>query len=157
MLLLKLLRRLRRPSSSIALALSLISAFWAPSAVLAQAAENSQGAAEQAAQRQALGFLGYLDQGRFADSYAYTGVLMRNQLDPQTYAAKIENMRAGVGALQGRQLIDANPTNTVPGAPEGQYIVLHYHANYQNLNDAVETITLAYAKGYWRVIGYYIK
>jgi hypothetical protein len=123
----------------------------------AQVAQSSPGTEEQAAQRQALGYLGYLDQGRFADSYAYTGLLMRNQLDPQTYAAKIENMRSGVGALQGRQLIDANLVNSVPGAPEGQYIVVHYHANYLNLNDAVDTITLAFQKGYWRVIGYYIK
>ena len=36
-------------------------------------------AEESAAQRQALGFLGYLDDGRFADSYAYTGMLLRAQ------------------------------------------------------------------------------
>jgi hypothetical protein len=119
--------------------------------------DNLHGATEQAAQRQALGFLGYLDQGRFADSYAYTGLLMRSQLDPQTYTSKIANMRTGVGPLQGRELIDAVPASIVPGAPEGQYIVLHYHANYQNLSDAVDTVTLAFAKGYWRVIGYYVK
>src|ERR1700761_14384 len=38
-------------------------------------------AEELAAQRQALGFLGYLDDGRFADSYAYTGMVIRKQLD----------------------------------------------------------------------------
>src|SRR6202453_2684775 len=58
--------------------------------------------AEQAAERQALGFLGYLDQGRFADSYAYTGVLLRAQLDRDAYAAQIQKTRAGVGALLGR-------------------------------------------------------
>jgi hypothetical protein len=38
-------------------------------------------AEESAAQRQALGFLGYLDEGRFADSYAYTGMLLRARAD----------------------------------------------------------------------------
>jgi hypothetical protein len=112
---------------------------------------------EQAAQRQALGFLGYLDGGRFADSYAYTGSLMRSQLDREAYAAKVQSSRASVGTLQGRELIDAIPTQTVPGAPDGQYIVLHYHANFSNFSDAVETITLAFSKGYWRIVGYYIK
>jgi hypothetical protein len=113
--------------------------------------------AEQAAERQALGFLGYLDQGRFADSYAYTGVLLRAQADREKFASQIEKARTGTGALQGRELIDANYTTTVAGAPEGQYVVLHYHANFAGRPDTVETVTLAFAKGYWRVDGYYLK
>src|ERR1700691_6199094 len=114
-------------------------------------------AEELAAERQALGFLGYLDEGRFADSYAYTGVLLRAQADREKFASQIEKARTGTGALQGRELIDANYTTTVAGAPEGQYVVLHYHANFAGRPDTVETVTLAFAKGYWRVDGYYLK
>lgn len=112
---------------------------------------------ELAAERQALGFLGYLDQGRYPDSYAYTGMLLRTQADQQKFGAQIEKARAGTGALQARELIDATYDTTVPGAPEGQYVILHYHTNFANRQDAVETLTLALAKGYWRVDGYYIK
>jgi hypothetical protein len=112
---------------------------------------------EQAAERQALGFLGYLDQGRYADSYAYTGMLIRAQLDRESFTKQIEKARAGVGALLSRELIDASYTTTLPGAPEGQYVVLHYGASFANRQEAVETLTLAFAKGYWRVSGYYIK
>jgi hypothetical protein len=112
---------------------------------------------EIAAERQALGFLGYLDQGRYADSYAYTGMLLRTQVDREAFAAQIEKARTGTGALQGRELIDASYATTVPGAPEGQYVVLHYHANFASRQDTVETLTLAFANGYWRVDGYYIK
>ena len=114
-------------------------------------------AEEQAAERQALGFLGYLDHGRFADSYAYTGMLIRTQLDRDAFTKQIEKTRAGVGALLSRELIDASYTTTVPGAPEGQYVVLDYGASFANRQQAVETVTLAFAKGYWRVSGYYIK
>jgi Protein of unknown function (DUF4019) len=119
--------------------------------------DDPHAAEEQAAQRQALGFLGYLDQGRFADSYAYTGMLIRAQLDRDAYAAQIQKTRAGVGALLGRDPIDAGYTTTVAGAPPGQYVVLHYHSNFAGRGEAVETLTLAFAKGYWRVSGYYIK
>jgi hypothetical protein len=112
---------------------------------------------EQAAERQALGFLGYLDHGRFADSYAYTGMLIRAQLDRDAYAKQLEKARAGVGALLSRELIDATYTTTVPGAPEGQYVVLDYGASFANRQQAMETVILAFAKGYWRVSGYYIK
>ncbi len=112
---------------------------------------------EQAAERQALGFLGYLDHGRYADSYAYTGMLIRTQLDRDSFAKQLEKARAGTGALLSRELIDASYTTMVPGAPEGQYVVLHYSASFANRREAVETMTLAFAKGYWRVSGYYIK
>jgi hypothetical protein len=114
-------------------------------------------AEELAAQRQALGFLGYLDEGRFADSYAYTGMLLRARADRESFASQIQNARAGTGALQARELIDASYSTSVEGAPEGQYVILHYHSNFANRQDTVETITLDLAKGYWRVDGYYIK
>jgi hypothetical protein len=123
----------------------------------AEPATDPHIAEERAAERQALGFLGYLDHGRYADSYAYTGMLIRTQLDRDAYAKQLEKARAGVGALLSRELIDASYSTTVPGAPEGQYVVLHYGASFANRQQAEETLTLAFAKGYWRVSGYYIK
>jgi len=121
------------------------------------AQQDPHAADELAAQRQALGFLGYLDQGRFADSYAYTGMVIRAQLDRDAFSTQIQKTRVGTGALQTRELIDAGYTTTVSGAPEGQYVVLHYHASFANRQDAVETLWLSLAKGYWRVVGYNIK
>ena len=123
----------------------------------AETAADPHIAEEQAAERQALGFVGYLDHGRYADSYAYTGMLIRAQLDRDAFAKQVEKARAGTGVLLSRELIDASYTTTVPGAPEGQYVVLHYGASFANRQEAVETLTLAFAKGYWRVSGYYIK
>src|SRR5271170_5843663 len=56
----------------------------------AESGADPHGAEEQAAERQALGFLGYLDHGRFADSYAYTGMLIRSQLDREAFASQVE-------------------------------------------------------------------
>jgi hypothetical protein len=123
----------------------------------AQPAADPHVGEEQAAERQALGFLGYLDHGRYADSYAYTGMLIRAQLDRDSFAKQIEKARAGTGALLSRELVDASYTTSVPGAPEGEYVVLHYGANFANRQEAMETVILAFAKGYWRVSGYYIK
>jgi hypothetical protein len=123
----------------------------------AHAQADPHQAEEQAAQRQALGFLGYLDQGRFADSYDYTGMLIRTSLDRETFAQKLESARSGAGPLVSRNLIDASYATTVPGAPEGQYVILHYATSFANRQDTLETVTLAFAKSYWRVSGYYIK
>ena len=128
-----------------------------PQAGMQQPASDPHGAEEVAAERQALGFLGYLDQGRYADSYAYTGMLIRAQVDRAKFSTQIEKARAGTGAMQARELMDAIYSTTVAGAPEGQYVVLRYHSSFANRPDTVETLTLAFAKGYWRVSGYYIK
>jgi len=122
-----------------------------------QQANDPHAADELSAQRQALGFLGYLDQGRFADSYAYTGMLIRTQLDRDAFSTQIQKTRVDTGALQSRELIDSAYSTTLPGATEGQYVMLHYHASFANRPDTVETVTLTLAKGYWRVVGYYIK
>ena len=137
----------------------LVAAQTPPPAGMQQAepAADPHIAEEQAAQRQALGFLGYLDHGRYADSYAYTGMLIRAQLDRDSFARQIEKTRAGTGALLSRELIDVSYTTTVAGAPEGEYVVLHYGASFANRQEAEETVILAFAKGYWRVSGYYIK
>ena len=112
---------------------------------------------ELAAERQALGFLGYLDNGRFADSYAYTGMLIRAQADRASYASQVEKARQGTGAILTRALMDASYQTSVPGAPDGQYVVLHYRTSFADRQEAVEMLMLALAKGYWWVSGYYIK
>jgi Protein of unknown function (DUF4019) len=144
--------------------IALLAASLAPAGLFAQQAPpqappggDPHASEEQAAERQALGFLGYLDHGRYADSYAYTGMLLRAQADRDSFTTQIEKARGGTGALQSRELIDASYSTSVPEAPEGQYVVLHYHASFANRQDAVETLTLAFAKGYWRLVGYYIK
>jgi len=114
-------------------------------------------AEELAAQRQALGFLGYLDDGRFADSYAYTGMVIRKQLDREAFATKMQQMRGNPGVLQSRQLVDAGYTTNLPDAPPGQYVILHYHSSFAKRPDTLETVTLALSKGYWRVDGWFIK
>jgi Protein of unknown function (DUF4019) len=114
-------------------------------------------AEEQAAQRQALGFLGYLDHGRYADSYAYTGMLIRTSTNRESFAEQIKRARAGTGAMQSRNLIDASYATSMEGAPDGEYVVLHYATTFATRGETVETLTLAFAKGYWRVSGYYIK
>ncbi len=143
------------------LTLAVILLLAMPGSVFARQAgpRNDPHAADEiAAERQALGFLGYLDSGRYADSYAYTGMLIRNQLDQASFSSQVEQARAGTGPLQTRQLMDASYSTVVQGAPQGgQYVVLHYRTSFANRPDAVETLTLAFAKGYWRVSGYYIK
>jgi hypothetical protein len=49
-------------------------------------------------------------------------------------------------------------TNTLPGAPDGEYVVIQYETSFENKKSAIETITpMLDEDGRWRVSGYYIK
>lgn len=49
-------------------------------------------------------------------------------------------------------------TKKLPGAPDGEYVVIQYESSFEHKQSAVETVTPMLDKdGKWRVSGYYIK
>jgi Protein of unknown function (DUF4019) len=120
-------------------------------------AADPHAAEERAAQRQALGFLGYLDAGRYSDGYAYTSKLIRRQMGQAAFAKNVQKDRAPLGAKQTRKLLDATYTTSLQGQPAGQYVVLQYNSDFADKKGAVETLVLSFESGYWRVAGWFVK
>ncbi|MEW6571079.1 MAG: DUF4019 domain-containing protein [Nitrospirota bacterium] len=49
-------------------------------------------------------------------------------------------------------------TTSLPGAPDGEYVVLRYKTVFENKKSSIEIVTPMLDKdGKWRVSGYYIK
>ena len=47
---------------------------------------------------------------------------------------------------------------SLPGAPDGQYVVIQFKSSFTNKKTTIETVTPMLDKdGKWRVSGYYIK
>jgi len=56
------------------------------------------------------------------------------------------------------QVISKKYMTSLPGAPDGEYVVIQYKTSFENKKDAVETVTpMKDEDGVWRVSGYYIK
>lgn len=119
--------------------------------------DEPHAAAKTAAESQALGFLQYLDQKRFRESYAYTSRLLRAQLGQAEFARKVEEARAPVGQEKSRELLNASYTTTLKGQPAGEYVVLQYGTDFSKRPDATETLVMSFENGYWRVAGWFIK
>jgi hypothetical protein len=67
-------------------------------------------------------------------------------------------VRDPLGKVLSRALKSATYTTTLPGAPDGQYVVIQYDTAFEHKKSAVETITSMLDKdGTWRVSGYFIK
>ena len=57
-----------------------------------------------------------------------------------------------------RKLKGAQYETSLPGAPDGEYVVIQYDTSFENKQSAVETITPTLDKdGQWRVSGYFIR
>ena len=57
-----------------------------------------------------------------------------------------------------RQLISETYETTMPGAPDGEYVVLKYKTKFEKKENAEEVVVpMLDTDGKWRVSGYYIK
>lgn len=119
-----------------------------PAAPVASAAATTQGDSAAAA-RAAEEFLTLLDESRWAESYAATGAQFRNLNTLERWAAASEQVRPPLGELLTRDIV----TNEyVPAPPEG-YRLVKFASSYANGTSQVESISLAWEDGAWRVVG----
>jgi hypothetical protein len=55
-------------------------------------------------------------------------------------------------------VISTTYATELPGAPDGEYVVIQFAASFKAKKSAVETVTpMKDEDGSWRVSGYYIK
>ena len=57
-----------------------------------------------------------------------------------------------------RKAVKADYSRTLPGAPDGEYVVQQYSSAFENKKEAMETVVLLREKdGSWKTVGYFIK
>jgi len=116
--------------------------------------ESARKAAVQAAQQ----WLALVDEGRYAESWAAAAELARNAVQADAWAKALQAARAPLGKVVKRELKSKTYRTTLPGAPDGEYVVIEYATSFANKKEAIETITPMREKdGAWRVSGYFIK
>jgi hypothetical protein len=113
---------------------------------------------EQAAESAALSWLALVDAGNYAQSWIAASTLFRQKVpQSQWQAAAAASARGPLGALKSRQLLSATLAHTLPGAPDGVYVVVQFTTSFEHKTTAVETITpMKDQDGAWRVSGYFI-
>ena len=113
---------------------------------------------EQLAQKSAEAWLTLIDSGKYAESWDEASQMFKGAVTKDQWASTVKGARVPLGAVQSRKFKSATYTKTLPGAPDGEYVVIQYDTSFANKQSAVETITPMLDKdGKWRVSGYYIK
>ncbi len=119
-------------------------------AAVAQAKAVAQKSAEQ--------WLALIDAGNYAESWKTASGLFQAAVPQEQWERKVAAVRQPLGNLVARQLKGAQYAKSLPGAPDGNYVVFQFDTAFANKQAAVETITPKLdADGTWKVSGYYIK
>lgn len=108
-------------------------------------APAEQGAVLAAAQH----WLALADAGDWAGSYAVMGAQFRAANTVARWTEVSERVHAELGAFQSRELLTVD---YVPAPPNGFWTV-KYRANYAKRTGVVETLSLGFEDGAWKVVG----
>jgi Protein of unknown function (DUF4019) len=121
-------------------------------------AVQAQQKAEQLAQQSSDAWLVLVDSGKYADSWQEASQLFKAAVTKEQWQSALRGSRDPLGKLLSRKLKSATYTKTLPGAPDGEYVVIQYDSSFEHKQSAVETVSpMLDRDGKWRVSGYYIK
>jgi len=121
---------------------------------------NSQSSTkpEDLAQTSAQTWLALTDAGKYPESWTEASAYFKAAVTQSKWADALTAVRSPLGKVLSRKLKSATYTKTIPGAPDGEYVVIQYDTSFENKKESVETVTPMLDKdGKWRVSGYYIK
>ena len=103
-------------------------------------------------------WLALVDAGKYGDSWKAASGYLKNAVKQGQWEQSLKAVRPPLGKLVSRKLLSKTFMTSLPGAPDGEYLVIQFDTSFQNKKSAVETITPMKEKdGKWRVSGYYIK
>jgi hypothetical protein len=130
--------------------------------LLAVAAEKRDGAEKQAAEKKATAsaeaWLQLLDQAKYGESWDTAAEYLKNAVEKKDFEKSLGAARKPLGKVTSRELKSQQYATSLPGAPDGEYVVIQFKTAFANKKSAIETITPMLDKdGKWRVSGYFIK
>lgn len=125
-------------------------------ATLPAGAANEEAVAK--AQEAARSWLALTDSGNGARSWQASASLFKAGVPQDKWEQSLAAARGPLGALKSRTLSSATYSRTLPGAPDGEYVVIQYSSQFANKATAVETVTpMRENDGSWKVSGYFIR
>lgn len=118
----------------------------------------AQAKSDEVAQKAAQDWLALIDSGKYAESWQDASQLFKSHVSSKQWQSAAKATRLPLGKLQSRKVKSTTDSKTLPGVPDGQYVVIQYDSSFENKESALETVTDMLEKdGQWKVTGYFIK
>jgi hypothetical protein len=118
--------------------------------------------ANEAAEKRALEasdmWLKVSDSGRYSENWEMAAEPFRNAISKEQWSQSLNAVRKPLGKVLKRSVKSKQYATSLPGAPDGEYVVIQYETSFEKKKSSIETVTPMLEKdGKWRVSGYYIK
>jgi hypothetical protein len=121
-------------------------------------ADEANSEAVSAAQAAVIEWLALTDQGQFEPSWDEAAPLFQAGITKSDWQRSLNAVRLPLGELISREVAKSDYSTALPGAPDGEYVVVTLDSSFANKARAVETVTAMRApEGDWRVAGYFIR
>ncbi len=126
--------------------------------VMATSSQASESETVAMAKEAAVAWLALTDTGQYGASWDSASPLFRAAISREDWEKSLGAVRTPLGANKSRDAGSGRYSTTLPGAPDGEYVVIQFDSSFENKASAVETVTtMKDADGAWKVAGYFIK
>lgn len=123
-------------------------------AVVVAGTPEKEGAAVSAAEK----WLAVIDEGKYSESWREAASYFKSAVQQEQWEQSLQALRRPLGKLVSRKVKSKAYKTSLPGAPDGEYVVIQFETSFENKKQAIETVTpMMDADRKWRVSGYYIK
>ena len=113
---------------------------------------------EVVAAKNAEAWLALVDQQKYGESWDAAAHLFQDTVARDTWKDALGAARGPLGKVVSRRVKSAESRTSLPGAPDGKYVVIQFDTAFERKKSAVETVTPAQeADGSWKVSGYFIQ
>lgn len=122
--------------------------------VLAGATDNKEANAIDAGKQ----WLSLCDQAKYGESWEMAAAYFKNAVKKEQWEQMAAAVRTPLGPVGKRGVKSQHYQTAVPGAPDGEYVIIQFSTVFENKKESTETVTMMMDpdRG-WRVSGYFVK
>lgn len=131
-----------------------------PFCALAQTEEAPQEkhtAKKKAALHTVENWLALIDANKYGRSWDAAAQIFKDNVPKSDWKKRIEAVRNPLGEVVSRKLIAQRYLTQMPGAPDGEYVIIQYATKFKNKQEALETIIPLVEDEKWKVSGYHVQ
>jgi len=105
----------------------------------------------------AISWLEVVDSGEYAESWSEASPYFQSQISSDNWEQALKKVRHPLGKVLSREVTTSSLHTSLPGAPEGNYLVVVFSTSFEQKSSATETVTVSQTGDDWRAVGYFIK
>ncbi len=137
---------------------SFLAGFALISMILVSVAYGADATQKKDALAAAENWLAIIDKGEYTESWKEAAGYFKTAVSQDQWVNSLQAVRKPLGKLNSRAVKSETYKTSLPGAPDGEYVVIQFATSFENKKSALETVTPMMDKdGKWRVSGYFIK